>query len=406
MRIRIVILTSLVVLAAGVIVGGPISSGAWLLLVPPFRSSINHPLPASYQPLHKGSIDFATGAYVRQDEDLVLPGTPPFVLTRTYRSGDPIARHFGVGATHNGEWHLTGDSRRFQWAQLILENSMRIHFDRLSPGALFANALYEHRTSPTEFVRAKLAWVGLAWALKWQDGRLAIFNACGIRLADACSLSWLRDEDGHWIRFARERSGALRQIVTRLQRIDLEYDDSRRVRLATSTTGQSISYTYDPRSRLIRAATSSGFVRSYTYGPSGEMLTITEPGAWTENTYEDGRCVRQVTRTRAADGTERIRSLRVAYTVRNDAVVAADVTENENYWMRFEFTNGYPVSETYDDGRGNPTRVTLERDPVSQAVTSVTMNCTGPKGPVHETASAVNLDPEAVKAQLYKQACS
>ncbi|HEX6165124.1 MAG TPA: hypothetical protein VFZ31_17285, partial [Vicinamibacterales bacterium] len=75
-------------------------------------------------------------------------------------------------------------------------------------------------------------------------------------------------------------------------------------------------------------------------------------------------------------------------------------------WMRFEFTNGYPVSETYDDGRGNPTRVTLERDPVSQAVTSVTMNCTGPKGPVHETAPAVNLDPEAVKAQLYKQACS
>lgn len=404
MRIRITILTSLVVLAAGVIVGGPISSGSWLLLVPPFRSSIDHPLPSSYQALHKGSIDFATGAYVRVDEDLALHGTPPFVLTRTYHSRNSAVRQFGVGATHNGEWQLVGDRSRFQWMQLILENSMRIHFDRLSPGVLFFNALFDHRTTPTEFGGAKLGWVGLAWALKWHDGRLAIFETC--KPAAACTLTWLRDADGHWIRFARERSGALRQIITRLQRIDLEYDDAQRVRLATSTTGQSVAYRYDHHSRLIRAETSNGAVRSYTYGRNGEMLTVEEPGFRTENMFENGRCVRQVTRTRRADGTERIQSVRVAYTIRNDAVLAADVTENENYWMRLEFTNGYPVSETYDDGRGNPTRVTLERDPVTQAVTSVTMNCTGPKGPTQSTASAVNLDADAVKAQLYREVCS
>ena len=404
MRIRIAMLSSSVVLAAGVIVGGPISSGAWLLLMPPLRSAISHPLPASYQPLHKGSIDFATGAYIRHDEDLLLPGTPPFVLTRTYHSRDPVSRQFGVGATHNGEWHLLGDRSRFQWMELMLENSMRIHFARRSPGVLFANALFEHRTSPTEFAGGKLGWVGLAWALKWSPGRLAIFKTCSA--TTACAITWLRDEDGHWIHFAREGSGVLRQIITRLQRIDLEYDDARRVRLATSTSGQSVSYTYDSRSRLARVVASNGPVRSYTYGPGGEMLTISEPGGFTENTFEDGRCVRQVTRTRAADGSEHIRSVRVVYTVRNDAVLAADVTENENYRMRFEFTNGYAVSETYDDGRGNPTRVTLERDPVTQAVTNVTVSCTGPRGSMRQTASAVNLDPDAVKALLYKAICS
>jgi YD repeat-containing protein len=403
-RMRVTILTSLVLLAVGLIVGGPLSSGSWLLLVPPFRSSINHPLPASYQPLHKGSIDYATGAFVRLDEDLALQGTPPFVLTRTYQSRDSAVRQFGVGATHNGEWQLVGDRSRFQWMHLLLENSMRVHFDRLSPGVLFFNALFDHRTTPTEFAGAKLGWVGLAWALKWQEGRLAIFKTC--RATTACALTWLRDEDGHWIRFAREGSGALRQIITRLQRIDLEYDDARRVRLATSTTGRSVSYSYDGQGRLTRAASSNGVVRSYTYGANGEMLTVDEPGRRTENTYENGRCVRQVTRTRSSDGTERVHSVRVFYSVRSNAVQAADVVENESYRMRFEFTNGYPVSETYDDGRGNPTQVTLERDPVTQTVTSVTVSCTGPKGPAEATAPAANLDPDAVKASLFKQICS
>jgi YD repeat-containing protein len=406
MRVGAGLLTSVVTLTAGVVVGGPISSGGWLLLLPTLTPSVDHPLPSSHEQLHNGQIDVSSGLYIRRDDDLVLAGTPPFVLTRTYRSQDPVARQFGVGTTHNGEWYLTGDSDRFQWARLILENSARIHFDRLSPGVLFVNAMFEHRPSPTLFDGARLGWVGLAWALKWQDGRLAIFRSCGPAVSDMCSITWLRDQDGHWTHFARDSSGLLRQIVTRLQRIDFDYDTERRVTRAIATNGRSVFYTYDDRSRLIRTYTSEGVIRSYTYGPNGEMLTIREPGVFIENTYDDARCVRQVTHLRDPDGTERVRRLRVDYTVRHDAVMATDVIENESSRRRYEFREGFQLSESFDDGRGNLALVTLKRDPETHAVASVTVQCTGSGRLVTQTAQATGIDPELVKASLLAQSCS
>src|SRR5687767_9633993 len=68
------------------------------------------PLAADDEPLHRGYVDGATGTYYRKDDDIVLAGTPRFVLERTYRSRDPISRQFGVGATHNGERYLRGNA--------------------------------------------------------------------------------------------------------------------------------------------------------------------------------------------------------------------------------------------------------------------------------------------------------
>jgi hypothetical protein len=147
-------------------------------------------------PLHKGAVDLATGLYTREDEDLVVSGTPPLVFRRTYLSRDRVSRHFGVGTTHNGELYLRGDGVLFQWVELILATGTRIRFERTSWGISFFNAVYEHNTSAGGWLHARLGWVGDSWALRRTDGVVMRFQACGPGLAPICSIVEERDADG------------------------------------------------------------------------------------------------------------------------------------------------------------------------------------------------------------------
>ena len=81
---------------------GPIRSGAWRLLAPAPLEAQQHDIDAAYEPLHKGYIHLGTGLYIREDEDLIVRGTPTLFLRRTYRSGFHVQREFGIGTTHNG----------------------------------------------------------------------------------------------------------------------------------------------------------------------------------------------------------------------------------------------------------------------------------------------------------------
>jgi hypothetical protein len=139
-KILLATLICFVTLAAAVF-AGPVSSGAVFFLLSFYGVAEPHELPEDYEPLHRGGIDLPTGLYVRQNEDLVVRGTPTLILRRTYLSGYQVQREFGIGTTHNGEWYLHGDGQRFQWASLILPNGSRINFSRISPGNSFLNAI-------------------------------------------------------------------------------------------------------------------------------------------------------------------------------------------------------------------------------------------------------------------------
>src|SRR5206468_11648678 len=167
-------------------------------------------------------VDIATGLYIREDEDLVLAETPAFVWRRTYLSGDHVSRQFGVGTTHNGEWYLIGDPTRFQWAELILEDGGRIHFDRLTPGSSFLNAVFGHNRTPTRFYGAMVGWVGLSWAMRLRDGSLMTFRPCEPGDSSICSIVQSRDSDGHKVFFDRSSNGLLRRTDTGRRRLTFE----------------------------------------------------------------------------------------------------------------------------------------------------------------------------------------
>src|SRR5262245_26988883 len=132
-------------------------------------------LPNGYPPLHEGHVDAATGLYVREDEDLVLAGAPSFVLRRTYRTRDTRARAFGIGASHTGDWFLVGDTATFRWADLILEDGGRIHYERTSKGTGLSNARYQHWQTPSSFYGSELAWTGADWMVRRRDGVILTF---------------------------------------------------------------------------------------------------------------------------------------------------------------------------------------------------------------------------------------
>ena len=112
---------------------GPATSGALLLLLPALQRSAPHGLPENYTPAHKGHVSLDIGLYFRENEDLVVPGTPGLVLRRSYASSYRTPREFGVRTTHAAEWFVIGDGKQFQWAELVRPGPVR-HSSLVVPG--------------------------------------------------------------------------------------------------------------------------------------------------------------------------------------------------------------------------------------------------------------------------------
>ena len=171
----------------------------------PTVQSVPHDLPEDYTPVHRGGINLPTGLYTRRDEDLVLRGTPPLVLSRTYLSKDLRSRAFGIGTSHSFEWFLVGDALRFQEVAIIREDGSQIPFARTSSGTSYKNAMFEVREPGSDFYGAKLGWTGSDWVMRAWDGSLLRFEACvGYDKPRPCGLVLSRDDDGHVIHGRRD----------------------------------------------------------------------------------------------------------------------------------------------------------------------------------------------------------
>lgn len=360
-------------------------------------------MPESYEPRHKGGVSTEIGLYTREDEDLIVPDVVPLVLTRTYLSGDHVSRQFGVGGTHPGEWYLIGDGAAFQWAELILADGGRIHFDRVSSGTSFANALFRHISTPTSFFWSRLGWVGLHWALRFADGSLASFKSCGPANTDLCSLMEMRDADGHRIRYVRDRSGLLLKIQGPTKAIAFDYDARRRIVRAYDSPTHGVSYSYDDGGRVSRVTASDGTVRAYTYNLRDEMITIDEPGWVINNTFDDeGRVVRQVTHL---SGSTRPITYQFAYTVSDGTVVQTDMTSN-GVRTRYTYNSShYEMSKTIDADGPNPILVSYDRSADTNLIRGLTVRCIGREGHVIRTVTARSGTEDAAAREVIQREC-
>ncbi len=386
---------------------GPVRSGAWRLLAAAPLAAQEHDIDPDYEPLHKGHIHLGTGLYIRHDEDLIVRGTPALVLRRTYRSGFNIQREFGIGTTHNGGRLVEGDPDQFQWAEFADDESALIRFERISSGTSYSNALFEHRSSPSEWQGAQLGWTGTGWAARRRDGYVMMFQGCGQGSAPHCWILWERDADGHRIDYKRDATGRLLRIQASPDRwIAFDYDEKNRIRRAHSSDEQEVQYEYDGRGRLSHARGSDGIENRYTYTDRNELTSIDTGDALIENTYdESGRVIRQVNQWPDDDEPY---VFDFNYTIVDGRVTHVESKHSDDTWWRLRYENRYIVEESWGAEGYQPLTFKYQRDRLTNIVQSVTLTCPDRKGRAI-THSAVSVRPESeewTKWDLVRTVCA
>jgi RHS repeat-associated protein len=317
-------------------------------------------------------VDLATGVFVLTNTDLTLPDVVPAALTRTYRSQDTRARAFGVGASHPYDMFLVGNTNPYTWVDLVLENGSRIHFDRISAGTGWTDAVYEHLGTPTRFYKARMTWNGNGWDVKLKDGTVYVFPfGDTAQRPQQAALKHVQDRYGNRLTFTRDAAGTLTRIVTPSGRwIELTYDASYRITQARDVIGRTVSYTYDASGRLASVTDRAGGVTRYAYDASHRMSTLTDARGTVSltNQYDAaGRVARQM----QADGG----TYTFSYVVDpgTGKISRTDVTDPRGVVRTLTFdSGGYPIAETRAYGSSIAQPTTLTRDSTSHRILSRT----------------------------------
>jgi YD repeat-containing protein len=253
---------------------------------------------------------------------------------------------------------------------------------------------------------ARLGWTGIDWALSRADGTLARFRACGRVGYDRCLITSFRDADGHVIHYRRNKRGRLERLESGEDRwIAFDYDEHDRVVRAYGSTKHEVRYEYDERGRLARVKSGEVVTHRYTYTDLDEMATIVEPDADIENSYEGGRCVRQV--NRFADGSPPY-VFDFEYTLDGSKISETTSRRSDGTWLHYSFDlAGFATTETWGAGSREPARFTFERDSTTHAVVSLNLTCPDRTGrPLGHSSFVAPGREEWLKWDLVRTYCS
>ena len=320
-------------------------------------------------------VDLSTGLFVYERTDLVIPDTIPITLKRTYRQSDTVSRPFGIGMTHPYEIFMIGDTRPWTYQELILPDGARIHYDRISPGTSFSDAVYEHTSTQTGFFKSRLAFNAGHWELTLKDGTMYTFpDSDSATVPRRAAVTSMRTRYGETLTLVRDSNSNLTRITTPNGRwVEFTYDTSNRITLAKDNIGRTVTYTYDAGGRLWKMTDPAGGVTEHTYDGTHQMLTIKDPrgNVYLTNEYDaNGRVFRQT----QADGGIYL----FAYTTNaSGQVTQTDLTDPLGNIRRTTFNAaGYIFTDTFALGEPEQQVVTYER----QAGTNFLLSVIDPLG--------------------------
>ncbi|HLC42259.1 MAG TPA: RHS repeat-associated core domain-containing protein [Methylomirabilota bacterium] len=314
-------------------------------------------------------VDPATGLFIMQKVDLIVPDVIPIVIRRTHRQAEVYYRPFGWGASHDYQLYLVGDYGAYTYADLMLGDGARVRYNRISPGTSYTDAVMEHTATPTKFYKSRMTWNSTrpGWDLKFQDGTIYRF----ISGNPASYLSEIEDRYGNRLTIARifpnnQRIGRITSPGGRW--VDFTYDASYQLTQIRDNTGRAVNYTYDTNYNLLTATDPSGGVTQYTYDANHRILTIRDARGVVYLTNEYDAASRIIRQTQA-DGT----TYQLAYTLDvNGKIIQTDVTDTRGFVRRLTFNaNGYVLTDTRALGTPVQQVITYMRDSANR-VTSVT----------------------------------
>lgn len=316
-------------------------------------------------------VDLATGLFVYSKTDLVIPDTLPLVLTRTYRPRDTVSRPFGIGATHPYELFIVGDTFPYTFADLILPDGGRVHYDRISPGTGFSDAVYEHTETASIYFKTQIRYVGGRWHLTLHDGTVYEFpDAEDAPTPRQAAMVAMRDRYGNAYTFTRDSNSNLTKITSPNGRyFEFTYDSGFRITQARDNIGRTVTYTYDSSGRLWKVTDANGGVTEHLYDTSNRMTKITDPRGilYLTNQYDtNGRVIKQT----QADST----FFQFAYTLNGSGqVTQTDITDPRGNVRRVTFNpSGAILTDTYALGKPEQQTITYLRQAGTNQVLSET----------------------------------
>lgn len=238
--------------------------------VAPFTAKLTECLPRALldTEVDEVEVDLRYGMLLTRKTDLFVADAIPLVLTRCYRLWDQRPLPFGANTNHVWDMNPTGSRQPYTYVDLHLCDGNSIHYDRISKGTGYADAVYEHRQTATPFFGSRFSWNGNGWDLKLRDGSLLLFpEAYAVKRPVEGAIVGIRDAAGRVVRVDRDRRRNLEQI--------------------TSPHGRFIAFEQDANARILRAVDDQKRVVSYTYDPQGRLAVAERPDSVTRYAYDD-----------------------------------------------------------------------------------------------------------------------
>jgi YD repeat-containing protein len=278
-------------------------------------------------------VDLRTGLLVTRTTDLFVPGAIPIAATRCYRLWENRPQTFGQNTTLSWDMYPVGSRQPYTRIDVILCDGNYFHYDRISKGTGYADALYEHRQTATPFLRSRFGWNGNGWDLKLRDGSTLVFpeSYYGKRPVDG-ALIWLRDPKGQIVKIERDKRRNLKRITSPQGRfIVFEHDPADRIIQAVDDEKRQVKYLYDAGGRLVQVE-GPRFVTRYTYEHTYLML-IEENG----QTLADFQYDEKARMGRISLADKRSYRFRYEYDTQNrDDVVRSFVTAPDGSVTKFD----------------------------------------------------------------------
>jgi YD repeat-containing protein len=219
-----------------------------------YQPSIRHDAP-----LNQFEVGLYSGEFILRQTDFFIPGPMPIAITRTWHATDTQPRAFGTGTNHPYDICTLGNYEPDLYGafSIMLEDGIDVPFRRVSAGKGFADAVFRHEQTSSDFESAQINWNGHGWTLRFRDLTQVFFPDSWHGKS-----SWwgapieIRDGLGHSIRFQR----AATRSLTRL----------------TGPTGHGVSFQYDPYGRVTSAKDDFGNTRRYGYDSTGHLSTVAD----------------------------------------------------------------------------------------------------------------------------------
>lgn len=220
-----------------------------VLLLPP---TVRHD-----SPVNDFLVNLQSGRFVLRQTDFFVADVMPLSLTRTYIVWDYHSRAFGVGGNHPYDICPTGTRNPYTYMELNLEGDRWVYLRRISKGTGYADAVFRHDATASEFYGMQIAWNGNGWTLDFRDGRRFLFpEAYFAKNYAQGAATEMMDTNGNRIQLKRSKVRNLEELI--------------------SPSGHTITFKYDGADRIVEAQDSDGHIRKYSYDPTGHLQTVSD----------------------------------------------------------------------------------------------------------------------------------